>query len=239
MSNLSDLNINSSAEASEVLANDTAVKTYLQSIQHKDKVAPWAVWTETYYIPYAGRIQEGIDQGHPGLITRNLPYIKGYVPEASGRRFLGGDVHVVRSSKLKPLVESDDGAQVSSSGDKMMIHMQRTATEGGSEFLTSSLLTDGAGVSSELPGYFSEKAQKLEDANKVRFLCYPRLYSNEPTMRNNSLELPADSNYIGTGEYWFLFFEPLAGITTPTGKSTDVGWYGVTVNLKFGSLLEA
>jgi hypothetical protein len=233
MSNLLDLAINTTAEASEVLLNDTAVKTYLQTVQHRDKVSPWAFWTETYYLPYVGRIEDQIN-----IETTNLNYIKGYVPE-DGRRFLGGDIHVTRSSNLNNSSSDSASAQMSSSGDKVLVHMQRLSSEGSGRFLTSKLLQNGLGVVEELSKHYSEQAQKLEDADRVRFLCYPRLYSNDPTVRNNSLELPVDSNYINNGEYWVLFFEPLSGTVPPTGKGTDVGWYGVTVNLRFGSLLEA
>tara|TARA_R100001129_G_scaffold183341_1_gene165601 strand:- start:2404 stop:3111 length:708 start_codon:yes stop_codon:yes gene_type:complete len=235
MSNLVDLAINTTGQASDVLLNDTAVKTYLQTVQHRDKVSPWALWTETYYLPFAGRIKDTA-----GYERKNLMYIKGYVLEG-GRRFLGGDIHVVRSSDLNPIEggADDPKAQKSSSGDKMLIHMQKATTESAGRFLTSTLLENGLGVADELSSHFSEQAQKLEDADKVRFLCYPRLHSNEPTMKNNSLELPVDSNYISNGEYWFLFFEPLSGTVPPAGKGTDAGWYGVTVNLRFGSLLEA
>lgn len=232
MSSLLDLSINTTAQASEVLLNDTAAKTYLQTVQHRDKVSPWAFWTETYYLPYIGRI-EGTT-----VKRSKLNYIKGPVSE-DGRRFLGGDIHVTRSSGLNASSFDEGSALTSSSGDKVLVHMQRVPSDGQGRFLTSGLLENGLGVVSELSQHYSEQAQKLEDADKVRFLCYPRLYSNDPTERNNSLELPVDSNYINNSEYWYLFFEPLSGTATPTGKATDVGWYGVTVNLKFGSLLEA
>lgn len=64
MSNLLDLAINTTAEASEVLVNDTAVKTYLQTVQHRDKVSPWAFWTETYFLPYVGRFKQSTVQGN-------------------------------------------------------------------------------------------------------------------------------------------------------------------------------
>lgn len=236
MSNLLDLAINTTAEASEVLVNDTAVKTYLQTVQHRDKVSPWAFWTETYFLPYVGRFKQSTVQGN--IERKKLNYIKGYVPE-DGRRFLGGDIHVTRSSKLQADFEDITPPQVSNTGDRVLIHMQRGQSEGDLKFFTNKLLENGLGVLDELSSHFSQQAQKLEDADKVRFLCYPRMYSNDPTVRNNSLELPVDSNYIGNGEYWFLALEPLSGIDTPAGKGTDVGWFGVTINLRFGSLLEA
>ena len=235
MSNLLDLAINTTAEASEVLVNDTAVKTYLQTVQHRDKVSPWAFWTETYFLPYVGRFKTGVDSN---IERKKLNYIKGYVPE-DGRRFLGGDIHVTRSSDLNPSLTNNNNVHASTSGDQILVHMQRITSEGSARFFTSKALQDGLGVLDELSSHFSQQAQKLEDADKVRFLCYPRLYSNDPTVRNNSLELPVDSNYIGNGEYWFLALEPLSGIDTPAGKGTDVGWFGVTINLRFGSLLEA
>ncbi len=234
MSNLLDLSINTTAQASEVLLNDTATKTYLQTVQHRDKVSPWAFWTETYYLPYVGRMEAS----DTNIKRTKLNWIKGRVFE-DGRRFLGGDIHVTRSSGLNSSLVNDNFVQESTSGDKMLVHMQRVSSDGQGRLLTSKLLKNGLGVVSELSQHYSEQAQKLEDADKVRFLCYPRLYSNEPTVRNNSLELPVDSNYINNSEYWYLFFEPLSGTVPPTGKATDVGWYGVTVNLKFGSLLEA
>ena len=236
MSNLSDLAINTTASSSEVFSNDTAVKTYMLNVYNRDKVSPWSVWTETYTLPFSGKLEPVVD-GVNGFTVNNVnynspAYIKGIASEAHGRRFLGGDIHVSHSFRGTPDVDITIPiiAQGSSDGDKMLVYMYKRNTQVASRL--------GGGNVQMLTGltqqYVSEIAKRREDAGSVRYLMTPRFYSNDPSTENYSLEIPSDSSYIGNNEYWYLHMDPVLA----NGDSGTFGWFGITVNLRFASLLE-
>ena len=231
MSNLLDLAINTTASSSEVFSNDTAVKTYMLNVYNRDKVSPWSVWTETYTLPFSGKLEPVVEPVNGFTINDvnyNRPaYIKGIASEAHGRRFLGGDIHVSHSFRGTPDADLTNPAvdQKPSDGDKMLVYMYKRNTQAVRRFESTAGLTQQ---------YVSEIAKRREDAGSVRYLMSPRFYSNDPSTENYSLEIPSDSSYIGNNEYWYLHMDPVLA----NGNSGTFGWFGITVNLRFASLLE-
>mgnify|MGYP003111988773 CR=1 FL=1 len=249
MTSLLDLPVNASATGEKVFFNDTAIKNYLSHIQHRDKKSPYCIWTEEYFLPYVGYIPADKTGSAPNLppnavwVGPDLTFdhqsavIIGKAPEAFGRIYLGGSVHVTRSmmfrssfpqDELNPVNEQQYRLQ-SSAGDLMLSHMQRTPT-GAFKYLTS--LTNNS--SEPLQALYQKTAQKYEDSQQVIFLSNPRLQSNNPDTANYSFELSVDSNYIGEDEFWAVFFEPI----DKNGNRSNIGWFGVNVSLRFASLLE-
>tara|TARA_Y100001938_G_scaffold149416_1_gene236129 strand:+ start:1104 stop:1883 length:780 start_codon:yes stop_codon:yes gene_type:complete len=256
-SSLKDFPINEPALSGDVFGNDTAIKTYLSNIHNKDKVSPWSVWSETYFCPYVGRM-ETPKSGNDGKFVfssldevRHLPYWKGKVLEPNGRIFLGGDVYVTRSARFKQTDIATilpEDILYSSDTDRMLVHMQKSGNEDqtGPSSLSggeSALLVENqtnVGVKGDLASYFRKKARSRERGS-VSFLSDPRIYSNKPSLREFSFSIPVDGNYIGQGEYWSLYMEPFSSVTNNyfvAGSQTVVGWEGVSINLRFASLLE-
>ena len=245
MTSLNDFPINESALSSKVFENDTAIKTYLSNIRNKDKVSPWSVWTESYFCPYVGRMQtpesgDGTEVFSSISLVKNLPFWKGKVLESSGRIFLGGEIYVKRSAFLKESEENLDKFKLQSqSTDKMLVHMQKSDTEDDVETELADKITSS--VDGNLASHFRKKARSLEKQQKVSFLSDPRVYSNKSSLKEFSLNIPVDANYIAQNEYWSLHIEPFSGETNNffvAGAQTVVGWEGVAINLRFASLLE-
>jgi len=227
MSNLSDLPINDVGSAARVYVNDTALSTYLQNVTHRDKKSPWSVWTETYSIPYIGKLDSFYAK------FERMPFIQGKVTERYGRRFLGGSVFASSSAKLNSAVDPDAAATKLSSngGDQVILHMYRSLLPAPPFAQMSSSSDPNV---DDLQQYITDRAEKIQESERAVWLCKPRLYSNEPTVTNYSLELPVDSNYIGKDEYWTFLIEPCDS----TGAASNIGWNGVTINLRFAALLE-
>ncbi len=260
MSKLNDLPIFDLATAAKVHSNDTQVKDYIvkseHGINHRDKVSPYQVWTQTYHVPAWSAVtdQGGLDVG----FFIRFPALREKVTENHGRRFLGGNIFVTKSWCV---VNPDAGAQASSTGFDTIKTEQ--SGDGQDQVIVSMFRTDDANILNgpELPasvyagmpivappytdedGNFSlqilnEKASKVDDRDNVEWLVRPRVCSNSQggsTGANLSIELPADSQYIGKDEYWQL---ELQGIDHD-GSSNYRGWQGVTVNLRFAALLES
>ena len=256
-SSLKDFPINEPALSSDVFGNDTDIKTYLSKIHNKDKVSPWSVWSETYFCPYVGRMKTP-EFGDDGKFVfkdldevRNLPYWKGKVLEPSGRIFLGGDVYVTGSATFRNTdisVISNEDILMTLDTDRMLVHMQKSNSEdktgpGSLSGGNSALLVDNqknTGVKGDLASYFRKKARSRERGG-VSFLSDPRIYSNKRSLREFSFSIPVDGNYIRQGEYWSLYMEPFSSVTNNyfvAGSQTVVGWEGVSINLRFASLLE-
>ena len=256
MSKLDSLPIWELATASEVYSNDTKVKNYIAKINHRDKVSPYQVWTQTYHVPAwsAVDVSDGLKAGY----FIRFPALREKVTDNHGRRFLGGNIFV---TKTWCAVNLDAGAQASSSGfntvkteqggdseDQAIVSMFRTSE---ASVLNGPSMAKSvyAGMPIVAPPYtdedgnfslqiLNEKASKVDDRDNVEWLVRPRVCSNSQggsTGANLSIELPADSQYIGKDEYWQL---ELQGINHD-GSHNFRGWQGVTINLRFAALLES
>tara|TARA_Y100001963_G_scaffold22210_1_gene29053 strand:- start:80 stop:856 length:777 start_codon:yes stop_codon:yes gene_type:complete len=258
MSKLNDLPIGTTASASEVHSNDTKVKNYIAKINHRDKVSPYHTWTESYFVPALSPIL-GFPPSGPtnqylisGFYNR-FPVIKGKVTEAHGRRFLGGNIHVTKSfGGIGHVTDVDSSGafpvlnlvQTPASDDLMVVSMYRSSVAGDSSLLP---LTSGGNLINapyaDEDGNFSqkmlqEKASKVDDQSIREWLVRPRVCFNSEggsTGANLTIELPADSQYIGANEYWYLEFEGIGA----DGQKNNHGWQGVTINLRFAALLES
>jgi hypothetical protein len=257
MSKLNDLPILDLATASEVYSNDTKVKEYIAKINHRDKVSPYQVWTQTYHVPAWSAVtdQGGLDVG----FFIRFPALKEKVTENHGRRFLGGNIFVTRNFCV---LNPDEGPVSSGSGfdkikteqggsgqDQVIVSMFRTDNV---DLLKGPVLSLAvyAGMPIVAPPYtdkdgnfslqiLDEKASKVDDRDNVEWLVRPKVVQNPEggvgVNANLSIELPADSQYIGKDEYWQL---ELQGIDA-YGAHLFKGWQGVTVNLRFAALLES
>jgi hypothetical protein len=250
MTTISDLPVNVQATGAFVYSNDNRIKDYLSNVQHRDKKSPYCIWTEEYFMPYAGflpfdkttvapNLPDGAIWSGPDLTFDNkAPLIIGKAPESFGRIFLGGTVHVTRSMQFRssfPIDESNPGNEQqyrleSSDGDQMLVHVQRATNYNLFRYLTSLVNNSDE----PLQNLYQKRAQKHEDAEQVVFLSSPRLHANNPSTANYSFELSVDSNYIGEDEYWAVLIEPIDS----DGKRSSIGWYGVNISLRFASLLE-
>tara|TARA_R100001163_G_scaffold9972_1_gene9476 strand:+ start:6531 stop:7247 length:717 start_codon:yes stop_codon:yes gene_type:complete len=236
---LEDMAIGELAYSSAVYNNDVKLKTYVSNITNRDKVNPWSVWTESYHLPFTGRIAgaEDIEEIDSNTVNSfHIPvFLAGKAHEASGRRFLGGTIFVSKSNDFGTLQKDVDlYDEVSSDGDMCVVYIKRTSALNYTEATPPQNVRYDRNFNrlpnSNDPALFYAQLGKNED-----FLMTPRLYRNDPDLSCLSIGIPVDSAYLKQGDYWYMFMEPVDS----KGNSSIVGWKDVTVTLRFAALLEA